>query len=162
MYEELLLLLKNRNGKLATAESCTGGLVAAAITDIPGISEVYYGSIVAYDNSVKTKLLQVPEAVLLEHGAVSEECAYFMAEGAARAAGANFAVSTTGIAGPSGAVPGKPVGTVCIGYYLDGKIITETNHFTGDRNKVRNQAVKRAVNHLIELLQEQHIVTNKN
>lgn len=152
MYEELLTLLKNRNGKLATAESCTGGLVAAAITDIPGISEVYYGSIVAYDNSVKMKLLQVPENVLLEHGAVSEECAYFMAVGAARAAGTNFAVSTTGIAGPSGAVPGKPVGTVCIGYNIDGKVITETNHFTGTRAEVRDAAVKRAITHLMELM----------
>ena len=162
MYEELLTLLRERSGKLASAESCTGGLVAAAFTDIPGISEVFQGSVVAYDNSVKMRLLEVPEDVLIKFGAVSEECAGFMASGAAKAAGANYAVSTTGIAGPTGAVPGKPVGTVCIGYYLDGKIITETNHFSGDRNKVRNQAVARAITHLIELLQDQHIVTNKN
>ena len=155
MYEELLTLLRERNGKLASAESCTGGLVAAAFTDIPGISEVFQGSVVAYDNSVKMQLLQVPEDVLIKFGAVSEECAGFMASGAAKAAGANYAVSTTGIAGPTGAVPGKPVGTVCIGYYLDGKIITETNHFSGSRSDVRAAAVQRAITHLIELLKNQ-------
>ena len=155
MYEELLTLLRERSGKLASAESCTGGLVAAAFTDIPGISEVFQGSVVAYDNSVKMRLLEVPEDVLIKFGAVSEECAHFMAKGAAKAAGANYAVSTTGIAGPTGAVPGKPVGTVCIGYYLDGKIITETNHFTGSRSEVRNAAVQRAITHLIELIKNQ-------
>ena len=152
MYEELLTLLRERNGKLASAESCTGGLVAAAFTDIPGISEVFQGGVVAYDNSVKMQLLQVPEDVLIKFGAVSEECAGFMASGAAQAAGANYAVSTTGIAGPTGAVPGKPVGTVCIGYYLDGKIITETNQFSGNRSEVRNASVKRAITRLIELI----------
>ena len=154
MYEELLTLLCERNGKLASAESCTGGLVAAAFTDIPGISEVFQGSVVAYDNSVKMQLLQVPEDVLIKFGAVSEECAGFMASGAARAAGADYAVSTTGIAGPTGAVPGKPVGTVCIGYYLAGKVITETNYFSGSRSEVRNAAVKRAIIHLIELIKQ--------
>jgi nicotinamide-nucleotide amidase len=155
MYDELLTLLKNCQGRLATAESCTGGLAAAAITDIPGISEVYAGSVVAYENAVKMRLLEVPESVLIKHGAVSEECAYFMASGAAKALQSSYAVSTTGIAGPSGAVPGKPVGTVCIGYYLNGKVVTETNHFSGDRNEVRNQAVARAITHLIELLKSQ-------
>ena len=152
MYEELLTLLRERNGKLASAESCTGGLVAAAFTDIPGISEVFQGGVVAYDNSVKMQLLQVPEDVLIKFGAVSEECAGFMASGAAQAAGANYAVSTTGIAGPTGAVPGKPVGTVCIGYYLDGRVITETNQFSGNRSEVRNASVKRAITRLIELI----------
>ena len=152
MYEELLTLLRERNGKLASAESCTGGLVAAAFTDIPGISEVFQGGVVAYDNSVKMQLLQVPEDVLIKFGAVSEECAGFMASGAAKAAGADYAVSTTGIAGPTGAVPGKPVGTVCIGYYLDGRVITETNHFSGNRSEVRNASVRRAITRLIELI----------
>ena len=155
MYEELLTLLKNCNGKLATAESCTGGLVAAAITDIPGISEVYAGSVVAYENAVKMRLLGVPEDVLIKHGAVSEECAHFMAAGAAAALQCDHAVSTTGIAGPSGAVPGKPVGTVCMGYYIAGKVFTETNHFTGDREQVRSAAVQRALGRLIELIQQQ-------
>ncbi len=154
MYEDLLTLLIQQNGRLATAESCTGGLVAAAITDIAGISQVYMGSIVAYDNSVKKQLLKVPANILESVGAVSEECAGFMAAGAAGALNCNYAVSTTGIAGPGGAVPGKPAGTVCIGYFIDGKIYTETKYFSGNRQEVRQQTVKRALTQLIKLLQE--------
>ena len=155
MYEELLTLLTENNLRLAVAESCTGGLVSAAITDIPGISQVYAGSITSYANSVKENLLKVPADVLVTAGAVSEECAGFMAKGVAGALSCNVAVSTTGIAGPSGAVPGKPVGTVCIGYYIKGRVFTETNHFTGNRNEVRQAAVNRALTHLAELLKEQ-------
>ena len=152
MYEELYELLKAGNLRLAVAESCTGGLVSAAITDIPGISQVYAGSITSYENAVKEHLLKVPAEVLATVGAVSEECAGAMAKGVAEAMECNVAISTTGIAGPTGAVPGKPVGTVCIGYYLKGQVFTETNHFTGDRSQVRNAAVNRALTHLTELL----------
>ena len=120
MYEELLTLLQAKSYKLAAAESCTGGLVSAAITDIAGISQVYAGSITAYENSVKMNLLQVPESVLLQHGAVSEECAQAMALGAARALQSQVAVSTTGIAGPTGGTPDKPVGTVFVAVSCDG------------------------------------------
>ena len=85
-------------------------------------------------------------------GAVSEECAAFMAKGVAETLNCDVSVSTTGIAGPTGAVPGKPVGTVCIGYYIKGKVFTETNHFTGSRSEVRNAAVHRALTHLMELI----------
>ena len=152
MHEELLTLLIQKNGRLATAESCTGGLVGAAITDIAGISQVYMGSIVAYDNSVKTQLLKVPAEILERAGAVSEECAGFMASGAAGALNCNYAVSTTGIAGPGGAVPGKPVGTVCMGYFINGKVYTESNYFSGDRTAVRQAAVSRALSRLMELI----------
>ena len=152
MYEELFELLKTNNLRLAVAESCTGGLVSAAITDIPGISQVYAGSVTSYENAVKEHLLKVPAEVLATVGAVSEECAKFMAKGVAEAMKCDAAVSTTGIAGPTGAVPGKPVGTVCIGYYIKGKVFTETNHFTGDRSQVRNAAVNRALTRLSELL----------
>ena len=152
MHEELLSLLQKNNLRLAVAESCTGGLVSAAITDIAGISAVYAGSITSYENAVKERLLKVPAQVLNTVGAVSEECAGFMARGAAEAMDCNVAVSTTGIAGPSGAVPGKPVGTVCIGYYINGSVFTETNHFSGSRNEVRSAAVNRALTHLAELL----------
>ena len=155
MYEELLTLLSEKNMLLAVAESCTGGLVSAALTDIPGISQVYAGSITSYANSVKENLLKVPSEVLATAGAVSEECAGFMAKGVAGALSCDAAVSTTGIAGPTGAVPGKPVGTVCIGYYIKGRVFTETNHFTGNRNEVRQAAVNRALTHLAELLKEQ-------
>lgn len=154
MYEKLFELLKNNNLRLAVAESCTGGLVSAAVTDIPGISQVYAGSVTSYENAVKEHLLKVPGEVLATVGAVSEECAKFMAMGVADAMKCSVAVSTTGIAGPTGAVPGKPVGTVCIGYYIKGKVFTETNHFTGDRSQVRNAAVKRALTHLQELLEK--------
>ena len=154
MYEELLTLLVQNDLRLAVAESCTGGLVSAAVTDIAGISQVYAGSITSYENAVKEKLLNVPSEVLESVGAVSEECAAYMAKGAAEALNCTAAVSTTGIAGPGGAVPGKPVGTVCIGYYIKGKIHTETNHFTGNRSEVRNAAVNRALTHLIELIKQ--------
>lgn len=154
MYEELLSLLSKKSWRLAAAESCTGGLVSAAITDIPGISQVYAGSITSYANEVKENLLKVPPQVLASAGAVSEECAGFMAEGVAGALSCEVAVSTTGIAGPTGAVPGKPVGTVCIGYYIRGRIFTETNHFSGSRSEVRAAAVHRALSKLAELLAE--------
>ena len=153
MYSKLLTLLQDQHRRLAVAESCTGGLVSAAITDISGISQVYAGSVTSYENAVKQLLLDVPEEVFATVGAVSEECAAFMAKGVAAAMQCDTAVSTTGIAGPTGGVPGKPVGTVCIGYYISGKVITETNHFAGDRNAVRNAAVARALTHLIELLE---------
>ena len=153
MYGKLLTLLQERKWKLAAAESCTGGLVSAAITDISGISQVYAGSVTAYENAVKMRLLNVPESILIEHGAVSEECARFMAQGAAQALQAHVAVSTTGIAGPTGAVPGKPVGTVCMGYSINGRVFSETRYFTGDRTAVRTAAVKHILQHLIEYLE---------
>ncbi len=152
MYENLLKLLKQKNYTLSAAESCTGGMVAAAITDIPGISEVFYGSVTAYDNSVKIKLLAVPEEVITKYGAVSEECAAFMASGVAQATNTKVSVSTTGIAGPTGGVPGKPVGTVCFGYCIDGKVFTESCHFSGNRQEVRTQAANHALQSLTEKL----------
>ena len=154
MSNKLLELLLKHDFTLAAAESCTGGLVSAAITDIPGISQVYQGSVTSYSNDIKMRLLNVPSDVLLKHGAVSEECAGFMAQGAAETLQAVCAVSTNGIAGPGGAVPGKPVGTVCIGYYINGRVYTETNHFSGSRSEVRTAAVNRVMARLTELLEE--------
>ena len=142
--------MKQKNYTLSAAESCTGGMVAAAITDIPGISEVFYGSVTAYDNSIKINLLSVPEEVIAEYGSVSEECAAFMASCVAQATNTKVSVSTTGIAGPTGGVPGKPVGTVCFGYCIDGKVFTETCHFSGNRQEVRAQAT----NHVLKSLTE--------
>ncbi|MEZ4475255.1 MAG: nicotinamide-nucleotide amidohydrolase family protein [bacterium] len=128
---------------LGTAESCTGGLVGAAITDVPGASSVFFGSVVSYSNSVKTGVLDVPAEVLAEHGAVSEPCAAAMALGARRRLGVDVAVSITGIAGPGGGSPTRPVGTVCFGFAgpAEGQIRTETRHFRGDRSLVRRYAV---------------------
>ena len=106
-----------------TAESCTGGLIGATATDVPGISEVFAGGIVSYSNEVKERCLGVPHETLEAHGAVSAETAVAMADGACRALGCRAAVSVTGIAGPGGAVPGKPVGTVYIGVSVDAAAI---------------------------------------
>ena len=154
MYEELVKLIKERSGRLATAESCTGGLIAAALTDIPGVSEIYAGGVVAYENEVKNRLLNVPWEIFSTVGAVSSECAEAMVRGAAAALQTDYAVATTGIAGPGGAVSGKPVGTVYIGYYIAGKVFTECNHFAGSRSAVRAAAVDRALKYLTELIKE--------
>lgn len=126
---------------LATAESCTGGLVAASITAVPGASSVFTHGFVTYANAAKTQMLDVPEAMLAMHGAVSEPVARRMAEGARARAGVDYAVSTTGIAGPDGGTAEKPVGTVWFG--LAGPDGTQTYHklFHGDREAVRVQAV---------------------
>ncbi len=106
--------------RLATAESCTGGLVAKLITDIPGASDVFVGSVVSYSNEVKSSVLGVPEDVLRRHGAVSRETALLMADGARRVCRADIAVSTTGIAGPGGGTAEKPVGTVWVAVSCGG------------------------------------------
>ena len=111
----LLALLESRGLTLATAESCTGGLIAAALTAIPGSSAVVTRGFVTYSNEAKRDMLGVPWGVLEGFGAVSESVARRMAEGALRQSGADLAVSCTGIAGPGGATPGKPVGLVFIG-----------------------------------------------
>src|SRR6476469_2253849 len=116
--------------KLVSAESCTGGLVGDRVTNVPGSSEYYLGGIISYDNSVKQKVLQVPEAVLNTVGAVSQQCAIAMAQGALKLLGADLAVSTTGIAGPGGATPGKPVGLVHLAVAArDGRLLQSECRF---------------------------------
>lgn len=126
---------------LATAESCTGGLVASAITAIPGSSRVFTHGFVTYANAAKTQMLGVSEALLATHGAVSEPVARAMAEGARSRANVDYAISTTGIAGPDGGTAEKPVGTVWFG--LAGPATTRAYHrlFQGDREAIREQAV---------------------
>lgn len=126
----------------ATAESCTGGMVAAAITAIPGASAMFTHGFVTYANAAKTQMLGVPATMLAEHGAVSEPVARAMAEGARQRAGTDYAISTTGIAGPEGGSPDKPVGTVWFG--LAGPDGTTCYHqiFQGDRTAIRAQAVE--------------------
>jgi len=139
---------------LATGESCTGGGVAQAITDIAGSSEWFDCGFIAYSNASKTELLDVPAALLAQHGTVSEEIAAAMAEGALANSNAHVALSTTGIAGPGGAVPGKPVGTVCFGWAREGCCThTERLVFSGDRQAVRQQAVAHALQGLLRFLE---------
>lgn len=139
--EEILLdALRGRGLTVATAESCTGGNIAHRITMIPGASDFYPGSVVSYSNEVKMNLLGVDAAVLEAYGAVSEPVARQMADGARRALGADCAVATSGIAGPSGGSPEKPVGTVCMAFATPEGTDTVTFHFPGDRARVIDRA----------------------
>lgn len=144
--------LAARGWFLATAESCTGGLIAAALTDVPGSSDWFRGAVVAYANSVKSDLLGVPEALLVEHGAVSEPVACRMAEGAARALNTRCAVAVSGIAGPGGGTPDKPVGTVWMAFTIGSGVQGRLFHFDGTRAEVRAKAVRSAVQGLLALL----------
>lgn len=137
---------------LATAESCTGGGVSAAITDIAGSTNWFDCGFVVYSNASKTELLDVPDALIAQFGSVSEEVAGAMASGALRNSNANIALSTTGIAGPTGAVPGKPVGTVCFGWATKNGVHTERLVFTGDRQAVREQSVRHALQGLLRFI----------
>jgi nicotinamide-nucleotide amidase len=138
-------LLKQKRLLAVTAESCTGGGVSQALTEIAGSSAWFDCGFVTYSNASKNELLDIPEALIAQHGTVSEEIAAAMAEGALANSSADVAVSTTGIAGPDGAVPGKPVGTVCFGWIVDNTTHTERLVFHGDRQAVREQTVLHAL-----------------
>jgi nicotinamide-nucleotide amidase len=136
--------------RLATAESCTGGMVAAALTDIAGSSDVVERGLVTYSNTAKSELLAVPPELIAAHGAVSGEVAAAMAAGALARAPVDLAVSVTGIAGPGGASPAKPVGLVWFGIAAKGDdAATESRVFPGDRGVVRRAATRRALELLL-------------
>ncbi len=137
---------------LCTAESCTGGGVAQAITEVAGSSAWFDRGFVTYSNAAKEQMLGVAPELLSQHGAVSEEVAAAMASGALANSGVQVALSTTGIAGPGGAVPGKPVGTVCFGWAIGERVHTERLVFGGDRGAVREQTVVHSLQRLLELL----------
>ncbi len=137
---------------LATAESCTGGLIAASLTEVPGSSAVVLGGIVSYANEVKMGQLGVSAEVLDTDGAVSEACALQMCEGARSRLNAAMAISVTGIAGPGGEVPGKPVGTVWIGFADESGASASVHHFDGDRDQVRLQTTLAALDLFLEHL----------
>ena len=143
---DLLAALQARGQTLATAESCTGGLIAAALTAIAGSSSVVMAGFVTYSNDAKARMVGVSEATLAAHGAVSEPVAREMAEGALARAGVDIALSCTGIAGPGGATPGKPVGLVFIGCARRGAAtVVERHVFPGDRAAVRAATVAAAL-----------------
>ena len=145
----LVNLCRQKKLKLSCAESCTGGLLAAGITAVPGASMVFPGSVVSYANEIKIKLLGVLPETLEEHGAVSEFCAEQMARGVAKLMGTELALSITGIAGPDGGTEQKPVGTVFFGFFLNGTAWTESMNFTGDRERIRRQSVEFALQMMI-------------
>ena len=148
-------LLSNEQLKLVTAESCTGGWVAQCLTAIAGSSAWFDRGFVTYSNEAKQEMLGVPPDMLAEHGAVSQPVAVAMAEGALRNSRADWAVAITGIAGPTGGSPQKPVGTVCFAWGCrDGRIVTSTRHFPGSREDVRAQSVEHALSGLIERMDQ--------
>lgn len=141
----LLEACRARQVMLATAESCTGGLIAAALTAIAGSSDVVERGFVTYSNAAKHELLGVPEALLRDHGAVSEPVARAMAEGALARSQADIAVAVTGVAGPGGGSAEKPVGLVWFGLAQRGQpVVSEHQVFPGDRTAVRAATVARA------------------
>lgn len=146
------LRLQDRGLMIACAESCTGGGLAYAITEIAGSSAWFDRGFVTYSNAAKVDMLGVDATLIDAHGAVSEQVAAAMALGAVKNSLAQVGVSTTGIAGPGGATPGKPVGTVCFGFCVDGNIRTERIVFDGDRHAVREQSIAHALLKMTELL----------
>ena len=148
----LVALLAERNFTLSTAESCTGGLLASSIVDVPGASAVFVGGAVTYAEAVKTSLLGVPEDVIRERGVVSRDVAALMAEGAKRRFGTDLAVSTTGVAGPGGGTPEAPVGRVFIGVALENETVVFREDLPGDREAVRREATEKAIRHLCACL----------
>jgi nicotinamide-nucleotide amidase len=138
---------------LCTAESCTGGGVAQAVTEIAGSSDWFDCGFVTYSNASKAELLDVSPALIAQLGTVSEEVAAAMAQGALANSNAHVALSTTGIAGPTGAVPGKPVGTVCFAWSMGANTHTERRVFNGDRQAVREQTVIHSLQGLLRFLE---------
>ena len=145
--------LQQRGWRLATCESITGGGISQAITDIAGSSEWFDCGFVTYSNASKTRFLDVPETLLAQHGAVSEAVAAAMVRGALAHTDAQISLSTTGIAGPGGAVPGKPAGTVWFGWAHGAVVHTERLVFTGDRAAVREQAAEHALQGLLNFME---------
>ena len=141
----LVKLLLEKDLQITCAESCTGGMIASRLVNVPGVSEILMESYVTYSNEAKHRLLGVEQEALSKYGAVSQQVAFQMAEGAARAAGADAAIAVTGIAGPGGGTAQKPVGLVYIGTYLCGNIRVTENHFLGERYEIRKQAAEVAL-----------------
>jgi len=150
---ELGKLLFQNHAKVTVAESCTGGGVGAAITAVAGSSNWFEVGYITYSNQAKMDLLEVAPTVIESVGAVSTEVVVAMVEGALRKSGADYGIAVSGIAGPTGAVPGKPVGTVCFGWGCKGHLQTESCVFKGSRIEVREAAVVRALTLLIEFIQ---------
>lgn len=144
--------LKAQGLRLATAESCTGGWAAMALTAVPGSSDWFERGYVTYSNAAKREDLGVRESTLAQQGAVSEATAREMAAGALERSGAHVALAVTGVAGPSGGTAHKPVGLVCFAWSHGGKIRSETRRFDGDRESVRRQSVLRALEGVLESL----------
>lgn len=149
---QLAQALTGRGWSLATAESCTGGMIAAACTALSGSSVWFERGFVTYSNAAKSECLDVPAALIDTHGAVSEPVARAMAAGAVQRSRAQVAVAVTGVAGPTGGSAAKPVGTVWFGWSVQGVVHSEMRHFPGDRAQVRAATVTHALQRLLQLI----------
>lgn len=150
--DEIKKLLDDRGQTLACAESCTGGLLSARLVDYPGVSSFYLGAVVSYANAAKEKVLHVPPELIKTVGAVSLPVALAMARGVKSQYSSSWAVSTTGIAGPTGGTKEKPVGTVCFGIVGPGIEYSEQKLFSGERSKIQEQSVDYALELLMKNL----------
>lgn len=150
--ERLIERLEEKGYTVTTAESCTGGLIAATLVNVSGVSSVFKEGYITYANEAKQKLLMVEEEALRLHGAVSYEVAEQMALGAARQAGADTAMAVTGIAGPDGGTETKPVGLVYIGSVVKEQVLVTENHFQGTRSEIRSKTVEKAIMQLLGML----------
>ena len=153
MINKVISYLIEQKITVATAESCTAGLISAKIGDYSGVSEIFSESYVTYSNEAKEKNLGVPHELLTTCGAVSEECARAMAEGVCKASGARLGLSATGIAGPTGGTDEKPVGLVYMGVCFDGETTIVKRVFSGTRQEVRNQTVETVFSEVKKRLQ---------
>ena len=137
--------LRSRRCRMATAESCTGGLVACTLTDVAGSSEWFEGGVVAYDNRVKMRLLGVPEEILVRHGAVSRACVESMVRGVCTLMDVPVGLAISGIAGPGGGTPDKPVGTVWVAWQSAGRVWSREFSFDGSRREIKMQSMRAAI-----------------
>ena len=155
LEEQLVNQLMEKNWHIACAESCTGGLVAARLVNVANASRVLNASFVTYANEAKIKYLHVSPPTILSHGVVSEEVVFEMAHGVAKETDAEVGIAISGIAGPGGGTDKKPVGMVCFGFYVNGKITTKTCQFGNPgRNEVRRLSTEYALKTALELISE--------
>lgn len=153
LEEQLVNKLIEKNWHIACAESCTGGLIASRIVNVANASRVLDVSFVTYANEAKIKYLGVSPSTILKYGVVSEEVALEMVAGVAKEAGSEVGIAVSGIAGPGGGTEKKPVGMVCFGFYVNGKIVTKTMQFGNPgRNEVRSSSTEFALKTILELL----------
>ena len=151
--QELARVLIKNHWHLSTAESCTGGMVAASITELAGSSEWFERGYVTYSNQSKSEDIDVSQNLIEQHGAVSDQVARAMALGAKQNSGSDLSLSITGIAGPTGGSPEKPIGTVCFAWTLaNDQIVSETKHFEGNRQQIRQQACDFSLRKLLSLV----------
>lgn len=151
--ERLKELLAGRGMRIALAESCTGGLISGRITGVAGASDYFEAGLVTYSNRAKEKFLSVPRDLLATKGSVSAEVAGAMAEGVRAATGVDIGLSVTGVAGPGGGSPEKPVGTVYMGLAAEGKTFVRLHHFSGDRAAVRSRTSDAALDMALDFLE---------